>query len=121
VAKEKTPRLRVAASGAATVVELTDRRILDEVSINEIGEQLTSMVARAAVPRLVLDFSEVAHMSSSALGMLITLHKRVREKGGELRLCVIQPAILEVFVITRLNEIFSISPTKEQALQTLPQ
>jgi anti-sigma B factor antagonist len=120
VAKEKTPRLRVAVAGGATVVELTDRRILDEVSINEIGEQLASMVARTASPKFVLDFSGVAHMSSSALGMLITLHKRIREKGGELRLCGIQPAIMEVFVITRLNEIFSICPTKEQALQTLP-
>jgi anti-sigma B factor antagonist len=119
VAKEKTPRLRVAAIGGATVVELTDRRILDEVSISEIGEQLFSMVVRAAAPKFVLDFSGVAHMSSSALGMLITLHKRVREKGGELRLCGIQPAIMEVFVITRLNEIFSIASTKEQALETL--
>ena len=117
--KEKTPRLRVADSGGATVVELMDRRILDEVSINEIGEQLTGMVARASSPKFVLDFSGVAHMSSSALGMLITLHKRLREKGGELRLCGIQPAILEVFVITRLNEIFTICQSREQALQTL--
>ena len=58
-------------------------------------------------------------MSSSALGMLITLHKRIRERGGELRLCGIQPAILEVFVITRLNEIFQIAPTREQAVQSL--
>jgi anti-sigma B factor antagonist len=119
VTKEKTPRLRVATEGGATVVELTDRRILDEVSIGEIGEQITSMIARSADPKFVLDFSSVAHMSSSALGMLITLHKRLREKGGELRLCGIQPAILEVFVITRLNEIFQICPTREQALQTL--
>jgi anti-sigma B factor antagonist len=119
VGKEKTPRLRVASAGGATVVELTDRRILDEVSINEIGEQLSGLVAASASPRFVLDFSGVAHLSSTALGMLITLHKRIREKGGELRLCGIQPAIMEVFVITRLNEIFSISQTREQALATL--
>ena len=117
--KEKTPRLRVAAAGSATVVELTDRRILDELSINEISDQLTALVAKAPTPKFVLDFSGVGHMSSSALGMLITLHKRLREKGGELRLCGIQPAILEVFAITRLNEIFTICQTREQALQTL--
>jgi len=119
VAKDKTPRLRVAVAGSATVVELTDRRILDELSINEIGEQISAMIAKSPSPKIVMDFSGVAHMSSSALGMLITLHKRIREKGGELRLCGIQPAILEVFVITRLNEIFAISQTREQALQTL--
>ena len=119
MSKEKTPRLRFATAGGATVVELTDRRILDEVSIGEIGEQLFEKVARTPDPKFVLDFSSVAHMSSSALGMLITLHKRLREKGGQLRLCGIQPAIMEVFVITRLNEIFQISPTREQALQSL--
>lgn len=119
MSKEKTPRLRFAAVGNTTVVELTDRRILDEVSIGEIGEQLFERVARSAAPQFVLDFSSVAHMSSSALGMLITLHKRIREKGGELRLCGIQAAIQEVFVITRLNEIFQISQTREQALGSL--
>jgi anti-sigma B factor antagonist len=57
-------------------------------------------------------------MSSSALGMLITLHKRIREKNGQLKLCNIQPAIYEVFVITRLNEIFDIHQSQQQALQS---
>lgn len=119
MAIERTPRLRISATGGVTVVELMDRRILDELSIGEIGEKLTTMVAQAADPKFVLDFASVAHMSSSALGMLITLHKRIREKGGELRLSGIQPAILEVFVITRLNEIFTICQTRQQALDTL--
>jgi anti-sigma B factor antagonist len=119
VSKEKIPRLRFAAAGNATVVELTDRRILDEVTIGEICEQIAGMIARSRDPRFVLDFSSVNHMSSSALGMLITLNKRVREKGGQLRLCGIQPAIMEVFVITRLNEILQIFQTREQAIQSL--
>ncbi len=117
--REKTPRLRLSSVGDATIVELTDRRILDEVSIGEIGEQLNTLVAQAASPKLTLDFANVAHMSSSALGMLITLHKRVREKNGQLRLCNIQPAIFEVFVITRLNEIFSICQNRQEALDSL--
>ena len=119
MSKDKTPRLRFSAAGGVTVVELTDRRILDEVSIGEIGEQLFERVGRSPDPKFVLDFAKVAHMSSSALGMLITLHKRIREKGGQLRLCGIQPAILEVFTITRLSEIFQIFQTPEQALESL--
>ena len=119
MSKEKPSHLRVTPAGNATVVELTDRRILDEVSIGEIGDQLNQMVSQSSNPRFVLDFANVAHMSSSALGMLITLHKRVRERGGELRLCAIQPAIFEVFVITRLNEIFTICPTRQEAVDSL--
>jgi anti-sigma B factor antagonist len=89
------------------------------VNIMQIGQQLQALAARDAVPKLVLDFSNVGHMSSSALGVLITLHKRVREKNGQLMLCNIQPAIFEIFVITRLNEIFRIYPSREEALAAL--
>jgi len=116
--RETTPRLKVETEGDITVVELVDKKILDEINISQIHEQLGALVAQAIVPKLVIDFANVAHMSSSALGMLITLHKRVREKKGELRLCCIGPSIYEVFVITRLNEIFHISPSREQALSS---
>jgi len=112
------PRLKITTQGDVTVVELADRKILDEVNISHIGERLQGLVAKAASPKFVLDFSNVAHMSSSALGMLITLHKRVREKKGQLRLCGIQAPIYEVFVITRLNEIFEISETVKDAIKT---
>ena len=111
------PRLKIVNQGDVTVVELVDRKILDELNISHIGERLQGLVAKAASPKFVLDFSNVVHMSSSALGMLITLHKRVREKKGQLRLCGIQAPIYEVFVITRLNEIFDISETVEDAVK----
>ncbi len=113
------PRMNVTSEGDVTVVELTDRKILDEVNISLISERLQGLVSKAENPKFVLDFANVMHMSSSALGMLITLHKRVREKDGQLRLSAIQPAIYEVFVITRLNEIFEISESVEQAIKTL--
>ena len=112
-------RMNVEQAGDVSVVELKDRKILEEMSIMQIGEQLNAMVAAAEVPKVVIDFTNVAHMSSSALGILITLHKRIREKRGQLRLCGIQSAIYEIFVITRLNEIFSICQSRQEALGDL--
>ena len=117
--REQDSRLRLSVNGNVTIIELLDRKILDGVNILQIGEQLTALVAQAAQPRFVLDFTNVAHLSSSALGVLITLSKRVREKGGQLRLCGIQPALLEVFTITRLNEIFQILPTRQEAIESI--
>jgi len=116
---EDNPRLNVSFPDGMTVVELVDKKLLDEVSIARIGEQVNALVARSDNPRMVLDFSAVAQMSSSALGMLITLHKRIRERSGQLRLCCIAAAIYEVFVITRLNEIFTICKSREEAVQSL--
>ena len=116
---EQTPRMNVTREGDVTIIELTDRKILDEINIAQIGEELTQLADQSDAPKLLIDFASVSHMSSSALGMLITLHKRIREKGGELRFCNIQPAIYEVFVITRLNEIFRICRTRAEAIESL--
>ena len=113
---EQNPRLSVETEGGVTIVQLADRKILDEVNITEIGNGLNALVAETDDVKLVVDFASVSHMSSSALGMLITLHKRIREKSGQLRLCNVQPAIYEVFVITRLNEIFRIFQSRQEAL-----
>jgi anti-anti-sigma factor len=110
-------RMNVAVRDDVQIVELMSQKILDEMVISEIGEQLYQLVEQSEYPRMIVDFSAVSHMSSSALGMLITLHKRIREKGGILKLCCVQPAIYEVFVITRLNEIFDICGSIDEAMQ----
>ncbi len=116
---ESSLRLTVSTDGDVTTVGFSDRKILDEVNIMQMGEQLNALVSGPEEPKILLDFSGVAHMSSSALGVLITLHKRVREKSGKLRLCNIDPGIHEVFVITRLNEIFQICDSREEAMESL--
>ena len=115
--EEQANRLRIIQQANVIVVELVDKKILDEASISQIGERLFALVAENAPPRIVLDFVNVGHMSSSALGMLITLHKRVREKDGTLRLCNISPSIQEVFEITRLTDVFGILASRAEAVR----
>ena len=116
---EHNPHLRISHVGPIAVVTMTDRKIINEVSINEISEQLNGLIEKVEKPKLILDFAGVSHMSSSALGMLILLHKKIQEKHGQLRLCCIQPAVFEVFVITRLNEVLKISPDQQDAVDHL--
>ena len=116
---QPNPRIKVSTQGNVTIAELVDKKILDEISIAEISRQLERLVTAAAAPRIVLDFASVAHMSSSMLGKLITLNKHVREHQGHMRLCNVQPAINEVFVITRLSEVFHVTQTRDQAVAEL--
>jgi len=116
--QNETP-LSVTEQNGVLMVELTDRKILDEVNIGRIGEELNTLVMQADDVKIVIDFANVSHMSSSALGMLIMVHKRVCEKAGKLRFCNIQPSILEVFEITRLDKIFQISQSRGEALASL--
>ncbi len=108
--------LSVRQSAGVNIVEFADRKILDELCINEIGEELSQLVEEKPKPRILLSFKNVEHLSSAALGMLIKLNKQVGETGGALKLSDIAPPIFEVFKITRLNKLFEIHDSTERAL-----
>ena len=110
----------VTTDAGAFVVEFVIERLLDEVDIASIGERLDALLAQTdGPPLLVLDFARVRHMSSSALGMLITLHKKIRDRGGRLALCDVHPEIYEVFLITKLSEVFHIYENRATAMTGL--
>jgi anti-sigma B factor antagonist len=98
------------------IVEFRDQKILDEANIAEIGQTLTGLIDAHEYPKILLDFSNVDHLSSAALGMLINANNRIRARNGQLRLANIKPQIFEVFVITKLNKLFRIMGTREEAL-----
>ncbi len=115
---EAKSNLKITDEGPVKMVEFADRKILDELTITQIGEQLSELVASQPNIRLLLNFKNVEHLSSAALGMLITLERQVKEKQGRLKLSNIRPQIFEVFKITRLNRLFEIHDTAEEAIQS---
>ena len=115
---EEFTHLNVTETDAVHVVEFSDRKILEEFSIAEIGEELARIVGEAEGVKILVSFKDVEHLSSAALGMLITLNKKVGEQNGKLKLSDISPQIYEVFKITRLNKLFDIHDTAQAALKS---
>jgi anti-sigma B factor antagonist len=113
---ETIPQVALTHQKDIRIVEFTNNKILDEGNITEIGATLGSLIDESTQPKLLLDFSNVEHLSSAALGMLINANNRIRQKNGQLRLTNIKPQIFEVFVITKLNKLFKIRPTRAEAL-----
>jgi len=66
--------------------------------------------------RLLIDFSSTGYIDSSGLGALVSISKRVREKGGELRLSGLNDDLRSLFELTKLDTLFAITETPEQAL-----
>ena len=112
-------RLRVKKIDSVTHIEFIDRSILDEANIQKIGAEIGQIIDAETKPKLLISFANVDHLSSSALSMLIAINTRLKPKSGELRLANIDPQLHEVFVITRLNKLFKIVSTTEDALKSL--
>lgn len=108
-------RLVIQKTPEFTRVEFLDRNILDEATIQQIGEELSSLIEDSAMPKMLISFENVEHLSSAALGTLITVNNKIRQKGGQLRLSNIDAQIREVFSITKLDKLFQIYDTAEMA------
>jgi anti-sigma B factor antagonist len=114
--EQETRRITVDKKGDYTVIGFRDTDILDQVNIHEMGKEMYAIVEGTPGIKLIVDFDGVLYLSSSALGKLISLKKKVEENSGTLKMCRIKPEIMEVFKITRLDTIFDIYPGLDAAL-----
>jgi anti-sigma B factor antagonist len=115
----KLRRIQVSESGDVSVVTFADSKIIDESEIQELGQELYSLVERDGRKKIVLNFSNVEFLSSAALGKLIGFDKRVKQNSAELVLTNIRPEIYEVFAITKLTRLFEIKDDEADALASL--
>src|SRR3954462_7411006 len=112
---ESPARLNVTSHKDIAVVEFTENKILDEMSVTEIERALTTLLEARERAKVLLVFANADPLTSAALGMLINVNNRIKQKNGQLRLANIRPQIMEVFMITKLNRLFRILPTRAEA------
>ena len=105
------PHFRLDDVDGVTVVRLAGPKL-----VIDSGEPLFGLVEDGGHRKLLLDFAEVRFLSSAALGVLITLKRKVEEVGGRLKLCHLAPDLLELFRLTRMQELFAIHRDEREAL-----
>lgn len=66
--------------------------------------------------KFLVDFSETGYIDSSGLGVLVSLSKKVREVDGQLRLAGLNDDLRTLFELTKLDTLFAIDETADQAL-----
>lgn len=79
------------------------QKVLDEL---EKGER-----------KFLIDFAQTGYIDSSGLGVLVSLSKKIREHGGELRLADLNDDLQTLFELTKLDTLFQIAETRERALE----
>lgn len=66
--------------------------------------------------KFLIDFSGTGYIDSSGLGVLVSLSKKIREQGGELRLASLNEDLRALFELTKLDTLFQISNNRDEAL-----
>jgi anti-sigma B factor antagonist len=108
-------------------VEITSEQVNGSLILKPQGDidlsrspSLRVQIAEAqgsAPSKLIIDLCEVPYMDSSGVATLIEAMKEARQAGRKLVLCALQDRVKSIFEIARLDMVFTIVDTRDDALQ----
>lgn len=97
-----------------TVVAVTGQLIVG--NRQQLKEDVVELLDSGS-RKFLFDFEDTAYIDSSGLGVLVSLSKKIREKGGEMRLANLNEDLRTLFELTKLDTLFYIADSREEALK----
>jgi anti-sigma B factor antagonist len=111
-ADSNQPGLDVTQDGSRTIVRFVNCNSLNEFSSDRIGQLLSGLAADKANRQIALDLENIQYLTSTVLGHLLGLHKRLIANGGHLSLENVGSAVRDVFRVTQLDQVLDIRSTQ---------
>ena len=102
-----------AVDGNTHVVSVSGE--IDLFTAPEFKQRVTAPIA-AGVDHVIVDLMETTFIDSSSLGVLISAHRRLQERGGNLIVACDAEAIVKTFRITGLDGVFQLADSVDAAL-----
>jgi len=107
------PTFKVAEFGRWAVMRVTGE--IDMATAPRLRQHVLTVTTRKP-EGLVLDLDRVDFIDSTGLGVMVGAAKRMRMIEGGFRIVCSQSHLNELFKLTRLNEVFDLYETLEDAL-----
>jgi anti-sigma B factor antagonist len=87
---------------------------LNEDTATEFVRQLESLVD-TGLTRIIVDCTRLDYVSSYGVGVLVRLHNKLAQHGGDVKIAAPQSRILQVLTVMRMGKVFDIYPDVNQA------
>ena len=85
--------------------------------IEAAAHDMLDLLASGEITGLVLDFHRTDYYGSTALGLFVRLWKRISRNGGRMAFCNVSAHEKEILCGTRLDTLWPICASKDEALQ----
>ena len=89
--------------------------LVDRDECREMTKQI-ELVCDEGNAWIIFDLSDLRIMNSSGLNILVHTLTLARKSGGECLICGVTEKVKKLFIITKLNTIFQVHDTEEDAL-----
>lgn len=103
-------------------IESVDGVVVARIGGRFDGKAVSSMkdaLKQLPTDAVALDMSAVNFIDSAALGLVVSLFRRVREAEGKFCLFGLQPPVMAIFELTRLHRTFDLYDDQAKALAAL--
>jgi anti-anti-sigma factor len=102
--------LEVTRTGDRTVARFVRLTSLNEYHADLVGKQLLALADGPGTKFVTLELGNVEYVTSTVLGHLVALHKRLQGAGGRLTLAGIRPAVQDILRVTQLDQVLDLKP-----------
>ena len=92
---------------------------LDHHSAEEVRNIIDDRLDRESITKLIMDFSEVAFMDSSGIGVVIGRYKKLYSKKGSICITNVRDTVKRVFELSGMFKIINIYDNVENAIESL--
>ncbi|MSR22273.1 MAG: anti-sigma factor antagonist [Gemmatimonadetes bacterium] len=103
----------VTRAGGVTVVDVDGQLIVG--NRQELKQKVLDELEKGE-RKFLVDFTKTGYIDSSGLGVLVSLSKKIREQGGELRLSSLNEDLRTLFELTKLDTLFRIAGSRAEGL-----
>jgi len=101
-----------------TVVEFRQPSLMDPIILEHIGQSLYHLIDAQDKRKIILDFEKVVYLSSQAIGIVLTMHKKLAAlSNSKFVLCGVGDKLMQLIKITRLDKVLTIKPTQKEAIK----
>ena len=92
--------------------------LMNKVQIQPMLDEIEHY-GNEGIKKIIISLADMEYMNSTGLSVLINIFTQARNKGGEVIITDIPEKINQLLVITKLNSIFNIEETVEDAKKIL--
>ena len=113
------PSVEIHNMDGILVAEFWDCLRLDPAPVQDLRKHYEAHLQAQGRPELIVNLSGVDFAGSAALGNFVSLHRMVRQHGGRIVFCNVEPTVTEVFRTSKLDSLFSFESDREAALRAV--
>ncbi len=100
--------------GNIEIIKIRGRILQDDAQ--SVENSLQESYLNDSIKIIVVDLSAVSHICSSALGVLISMKRRIRKRDGDIKLIIRDGEVRTLIQVTMLDRVFQIYDNLEEAL-----